>query len=180
MPLRLLAPVSRRSLTRAAAWDAYAGGMRLSESHSLPVPLADAWAALNDLDVLRQALPGCESLLEIADDEFVGEMAVPLGPATSRFTIYIHRRDVEAPRRCTLRFETRTAGGGGTGSAAFALSPEGDWASTLQVDADVAIDGLMAVIGASLIDVAARQMAALFFERLGAGALARRAAAPMP
>ena len=35
--------------------------MRLSESHSLPVPLADAWAALNDL----QVLPGCESLLEI-------------------------------------------------------------------------------------------------------------------
>lgn len=154
--------------------------MRLSESHPLPVPLVDAWAALNDLGVLRQALPGCESLLEIADDEFVGEMAVPLGLTTPRFTIYVHRRDLEAPRRCTLRFETRTAGGGGTGSAAFALTPAGADATTLQVDVDVEIDGLMAALGAPLIDVAARQMAALFFERLGAGALARRAAAPMP
>jgi carbon monoxide dehydrogenase subunit G len=153
--------------------------MRLSESHPLPVPLADAWAALNDLDVLRQAMPGCESLLEIADDEFVGEMAVTLGPATSRFTIYVQRRDVEAPRRCTLRFETRTAGGGGSGGAAFALTPTGDGASSLQVDVAITIDGLVAQIGAPLIDVAARQMAALFFERLTDCAVARRAAAPM-
>ena len=152
--------------------------MRLSESHLLPVPLADAWAALNDLDMLRQALPGCESLLEIADDEFVGEMAVPLGVTTSRFTIYVHRRDVEAPHRCALRFEARAAGAGGTGSAAFALAPDGDEATTLRVHVAVAIDGLMAQLGAPLIDVAARQMAALFLERLGA--LARRAAAPMP
>ncbi len=151
--------------------------MRLSESHSLPVPLADAWAALNDLQILRQALPGCESLLEIAPDEFVGEMAVPLGPATSRFTIYVHRRDIEAPCRCTLRFETRTAG---AGSAALALMPDGDEITTLQVDVAVEIDGPMARIGAPLIDVAARQMAALFFERLGACASARHAAAPMP
>ena len=154
--------------------------MRLSEIHSLPVPLADAWAALNDLQVLREALPGCESLLEIAPDEFVGEMAVPLGPATSRFTIYVHRRDIDAPHRCTLRFETRTAAAGGTGSASMALTPAGDEATTLQVDVAVEIDGLMARIGAPLIDVAARQMAALFLERLGACATARRAAAPMP
>ena len=154
--------------------------MRLSESHPLPVPLADAWAALNDLQVLREALPGCESLLEIAPDEFVGEMAVPLGPATSRFTIYVHRRDIEAPHRCTLRFETRTAAAAGTGSAAMALTPDGDEITTLQVDIAVEIDGLMARIGAPLIDVAARQMAALFFERLGACAAARHAAAPMP
>ena len=153
--------------------------MRLSESHSLPVPLADAWAALNDLDVLRLAVPGCESLLEIARDEFVGEMAVPLGLATSRFTIYVHRRDVDAPRGCTLRFETRTAGGGGTGNAAFALTSAGDEATTLQVDVDVAMGGLIAAIGAPLIDVAARQMAALFFDRVEACAVARRTAAPM-
>ena len=153
--------------------------MRLSESHSLPVPLADAWAALNDLQVLQQALPGCESLLEIAPDEFVGEMAVSLGPATSRFTIHVHRGDIEAPRRCTLRFETRTAAAGGTGSATMALTPEGDEITTLQVDVVVEVDGLMARLGAPLIDVAARQMAALFFERLGACAAARHAAAPM-
>lgn len=152
--------------------------MRLSQSHLLPVPLADAWAALNDLEVLRPALPGCESLLEIAPDEFVGEMAVPLGVTTSRFTIYVHRRDIEAPSRCTLRFESRTGAGGGRGSAMMALTPAGDGRTTLQVDVTVEIDGLMAQLGAPLIDAAAQQMAGLFFERLGV--LARRSAAPMP
>ena len=146
--------------------------MRLSESNSLPVPLADAWLALNDLHVLRQALPGCESLLEIAPDEFVGEMAVPLGLVTSRFTVYVHRRDIEAPHRCTLHFETRTPAGGGSGSAAMTLTPEGAEATTLQVDIAVAIDGLMGQFGAPLIDIAARQMAALFFARLRACAAA--------
>jgi carbon monoxide dehydrogenase subunit G len=154
--------------------------MRFSESHSLPVPPAEAWATMNDLHVLQQALPGCESLLEIAKDEFVGEMAVPLGLGTSRFTIYVHRRDIEAPHRCTLRFETRTPAGGGSGSAALALTPESADATTLQVDIAVEIGGLMGQIGAPLIDLAARQMAALFFERLDACAVAHRATAPMP
>ena len=156
--------------------------MRLSKSHSLPVPLADAWAALNDLHVLRHALPGCESLLEIAPDEFAGEMAVPLGLVTSRFTIYVHRRDIEAPRRCTLYFETRMpgAGAGGSGSAAMGLTPDGDDATSLQVDVDVRIDGLMAQLSAPLIDVVAHQMAGVFFERLRAGAVTRHAGAPMP
>jgi carbon monoxide dehydrogenase subunit G len=58
------------------------------------------------------------------------------------------------------------------------LASAGIGQATLQVDVDVEIDGLMAQLGAPLIDVAARQMAVLFFERLGT--LARRAAAPMP
>ena len=50
--------------------------MRLRQIHALPVPLDESWKALNDVDLLRRALPGCESLLEIAPNEFVAEMAV--------------------------------------------------------------------------------------------------------
>ena len=153
--------------------------MRLSESHLLPVPQPDAWAALNDLPVLRHALPGCETLLEIAPDEFVAEMAIPLGLATPHCTVYVHRRDIRAPHACTLHFETRTPGAGGTGSAALRLTPAGDDATTLQVDLAVTVDGLVAQLGGPLIDIAAHQMAALFFERLREGAIARHAGAPM-
>ena len=147
--------------------------MRLSDTHALPAPLADAWWALNDLDVLREALPGCEQLLEIARDEFVGEMAVPLGLTTSRFTVHVLRRDVVAPRRCTLQFQTRTSAAGGTGQAALALQADGADATRLQVDIAVEIEGLMAQLGAPLIEVAARQMLAQFLARLGAAASAR-------
>ena len=154
--------------------------MRLRESHVLPVPLPAAWAALNDLAVLREALPGCESLIEIAPDEFVGEMAVPLGPVTSRFTLHILRRDVDAPRACTLRFETRTTGASGIGEAALRLAPDDARATTLQADIAVEVDGLLGALGGPAIELAARHMAGQFFGRLRAAALARHAQAGMP
>jgi carbon monoxide dehydrogenase subunit G len=154
--------------------------MRLSERHALPVPLPAAWAALNDLAVLREALPGCESLIEIAPDEFVGEMAVPLGPVTSRFTLHILRRAVDAPRACTLRFETRTAGASGVGEAVLHLSPDAAGATTLQADIAVEVDGLLGTFGGPAIELAARGMAGEFFARLRAAALARDARARMP
>jgi|GEM_PF-1067853 len=154
--------------------------MRLCERHVLPVPLPAAWSALNDLDVLRDALPGCESLIEIAPDEFVGEMAVPLGLATSRFTLYVARRDVDAPRGCTLRFETRTAGTGGAGEAALRLAASADDATELHADIAIEIDGLLGTLGSPAIELAARRLAGEFFTRLRAAALARDARARMP
>jgi len=151
--------------------------MRLSENHVLPVPPAAAWAALNDLAVLRDALPGCESLIEIARDEFVGEIAVPLGLVTSRFTLYILRRDVDAPRACTLRFETRTTPASGTGEAALRLAPADAGTTALQADIAVEVAGLLGAVAAPAIELAARRMAGEFFARLGAAALARSARA---
>ena len=151
--------------------------MRLRERHLLPVPLPAAWEALNDLAVLRDALLGCEALFEIAPDEFVGEMAVPLGLVTSRFTLYIVRHDVDAPRACTLRFETRTAAASGTGEAALRLAPADAGATTLQADIAVDVEGLLGTLGAPAIELAARRMAGEFFARLGAAALARAARA---
>ncbi|MBW8758586.1 MAG: hypothetical protein JF586_13320 [Burkholderiales bacterium] len=147
--------------------------MRLSESHVLLVPPATAWAALNDLAVLRGALPGCESLIEIAEDEFVGEIAVPLGLLTSRFTLHILRRDVVPPLACTLRFETRSAPASGSGEAALRLAPADAGATTLQADIAVEVDGLPGTLGAPAIELVARHMAGEFFARLGAAALAR-------
>ena len=151
--------------------------MRLSESHTLPVPLDEAWAALNDVDVLRRALPGCESLVQIADDEFVAEMAVALGLTTSHLTVYIHRRDVHAPRRCGLHFEARTERTGGSGSAVLQLVPAGTAASTLHADISVAIEGVIGVLGSPLIELAAHEMASQFFQGLRALAAARHARA---
>ena len=147
--------------------------MRLSESHSLPVPLGNAWEVLNDVAILQRVLPGCQSLIEIARDEFVGEMAVPMGLATHHFTVYVHRRDIAAPRRCTLHFETRTGGTNGVGSAALSLAPEGSAATTLQADIEVMLDGVLGVLGEPLIELAAHEMARQFFEGLSGAASAR-------
>ena len=153
--------------------------MRLSESHNLPVPLDEAWTALNDVDMLRRALPGCESLQEIEPDEFVAEMAVPLGLTTSHLTVYVHRRDIQAPRRCALHFESRTERTGGTGSAVLNLVPAGTAASTLHADITVNIEGVIGVLGSPMIELAAHEMARQFFEGLRALAAARHARSRM-
>ncbi len=145
--------------------------MRLSERHSLPLPLDKAWSSLNDVATLRRALPGCESLVQLAADEFVAEMAVPMGLTTTRLTVYVHRRDIEAPQRCTLHFEARTDRTGGTGSAALQLAADGPSATTLHADIAVAIDGVIGVLGAPLIELAAHEMARQFFEGLRALAI---------
>ena len=149
--------------------------MRLSESHTLPVPLDEAWTALNDVAILRRALPGCESLEQVAADEFVAEMAVPMGLATTHLTVYVHRRDIEAPHRCTLHFESRTARTGGAGSAALRLLPEDAAGTRLLADITLAIEGVIGVLGAPLIELAAHEMARQFFEGLRALATARHA-----
>jgi carbon monoxide dehydrogenase subunit G len=155
--------------------------MHLSERQPLPVPLPLAWAALNELALLQQAIPGCESLLEIADDEFVGELALPMGPLTGHCTVYIHRREITAPHGCTLHFEASTAAAGGSGRAALRLSADSDEATTLQVDVELQVNGPFAPLAGPFVEVAARQMAAQFFERFRHGVVARHAAtAAMP
>ena len=149
--------------------------MRLSESHTLPVPLDEAWTALNDVALLGRALPGCDSLVQLAADEFVAEMAVAMGLTTTHLTVYVHRRDVEPPRRCTLHFEARTERTGGAGSAVLQLVPAGNAASTLHADISVEIEGVIGVRGPPRIELAAHEMASQFFQGLRALAVARHA-----
>jgi carbon monoxide dehydrogenase subunit G len=149
--------------------------MQLRENHSLPVPLAAAWAALNDLVVLQQAIPGCESLVETAADAFDAAMAMPMGPLTTRFTTHILRREVDAPHSCTLHFKASMMAASAAGSAVMHLRANGSAASTLRIDIDVCIDGMLGQWGSGLIDLAAQQMADQFFTRFRSGAIARHA-----
>ena len=143
--------------------------MRLRETRSLPVPLDEAWGALNDLALLQWAIPGCESLVQTGTDTFDAAMALPVGLLTTRFTTRLRRADVDAPHGCTMHFEARTLAAGGTGQARMRLVADGDEATTLDVDIDVRIDGPVAQFGASFIDIAAQRIADEFFDRFVAG-----------
>ena len=75
--------------------------------------------------------------------------------------------------RCTLHFETRTGHTDGVGSAALQLVPDSPTSTTLQVDIAVTLDGVLGVLGAPLIELAAHEMARQFFQGLRALASAR-------
>ncbi len=148
--------------------------MQLSDHHSLPVSIAQAWAALNDLALLQQAIPGCESLVQTDEDRFDATMAMPVGPLTTRFIAHLRRCDVDEPHGCTLHFDADSMGVRGAGSAGMRLRGEGDAVTTLSYDLIVQVDGLIARLGSSVVDLAAQHMARQFFERFCSGLIARQ------
>ncbi len=152
--------------------------MQLRATRSLPVPLAEAWSALNDLALLQWSIPGCESLAPTGADTFDAVMALglPAGLLATRFTTHLRRADVDAPHGCTMHFEAATLAARGAGEARMRLVADGPEATTLQVDIDVRIEGAVAQFGTALVDVAARRIADEFFDRFVAGLGERHAA----
>ena len=152
--------------------------MQLRETRTLPVPLARAWAALNDLALLQQAIPGCESLVQTGDDAFDATMALPAGPLTTRFVTHLRRTDIDAPNACGLLFDARTMGGNGSGRADMRLKAAGRAATTLDVAITVEIEGALAQLGNALVELASQHMADEFFDRFVAGLDEQQAGAP--
>lgn len=157
--------------------------MTLSDRQSLPVPFAEAWAALYDLGLLQDALPGCESLEETGAGAFVAVLAVPVGPLTARVDARLRRRDAAAPARgrasrgFTLLFDADAVGARAQGAVEVCLRAAGRSATTLHYALEVEVAGAVAQLGAPFIDAVAGRLAQQFFARLRDGLVARRAAA---
>ena len=141
--------------------------MQLQGVRIIPAPVAATWTALNDPDVLKSCIAGCESLERTADDAYAAVVAVKVGPVSARFRGNLKMTNVEAPNRYTINFDGQGGVAGfGKGSADVALAPEGpDGAQTrLSYDAKAQVGGKLAQIGARLIDAAAGKIAEDFFK----------------
>lgn len=143
--------------------------MELSQRVWIPVRQALVWQALNDPDVLKQCLPGCESFDAVADPvgdtEFEVVLIAKVGPVKAKFKGEVILTDVQAP----VSYQISGVGKGGVagfakGAAEVSLKSSDDGESTLmsyQVTASVG--GKLAQIGSRLVTGAARKMAADFF-----------------
>ena len=157
--------------------------MTLSDRQTLPVPLAEAWAALSDLALLQDALPGCESLEETGAGAFVAVLALAVGPLTARVDARLRRREADPPsrgrasRRFTLLFDADAAGGRAQGEVEVSLRAAGRATTTLDYALEVEVAGAVAQLGAPFVDAVAARIAQQFFGRLRDGLAARRAAA---
>lgn len=141
--------------------------MQLQGERIIPAPVAATWAALNDPEVLKACIAGCESLERTADDAYVAVVAVKVGPVSARFRGNLKMTNIDAPNRYTINFDGQGGVAGfGKGSADVALLPEGpDGARTrLGYDAKAQVGGKLAQVGARLIDAAAGKIAEDFFK----------------
>ncbi|MET0519896.1 MAG: carbon monoxide dehydrogenase subunit G [Burkholderiaceae bacterium] len=154
--------------------------MQLSGQENLPVPQAQAWAALNDIELLRRSIAGCESLTPIgADDggEYEALLSVSIGPVKARFKGRLKLSDLQPPSSYQIAFEgSGGAAGHGKGTAQVRLETLGPAETRLHYTVVASVGGKIAQIGSRLVDMAAQKMAGDFFAAFNAALRERHAA----
>ncbi|WP_454719972.1 MULTISPECIES: CoxG family protein [Cupriavidus] len=144
--------------------------MEMTQSRQLPVAQQAAWEALNDTALLKQCIPGCESIEPDGDagNAYLLALTAAVGPVKARFKGRMALQDVQAPDSYTIQFDGQGgAAGFGKGSARVTLAP-GDGHTLLTYTVHAQVGGKIAQIGSRLVDAAARKMADAFFDRFTA------------
>ncbi|MGY8523607.1 CoxG family protein [Paracidovorax citrulli] len=137
--------------------------MEMTQSQRLPVPQAQAWAALNDTELLKRCIPGCESMEPDGDNAWLVALTAAIGPVKARFRGRMALQDIQAPDSYTIAFDGQGgAAGFGKGTASVKLEPDGD-ETVLSYAVHAQVGGKIAQIGSRLVDGAARKMADSFF-----------------
>jgi carbon monoxide dehydrogenase subunit G len=141
--------------------------VRIQGEHRLAAARQSVWLALNDTDVLRACIPGCQSLHRISDTVIEAVVAAQLGPVKAPFATRIELKDLDAPRAYTLVGEGKSAAGFGRGETRVTLE-EIDGTTTLRYVAELKLGGKLAQVGARLLDGATRKLADEFFSQFAA------------
>ncbi len=139
--------------------------MDMTGTQRIEAPREVVWAALNDPDVLRQCIPGCESMERTGDNGFAAKAVLKIGPVKASFSGQVTLSDIDPPNGYTISGE----GNGGVagmakGGATVKLTEESEGVTLLTYDVKSQISGKIAQLGSRLIDATAKKLAAEFFE----------------
>jgi carbon monoxide dehydrogenase subunit G len=155
--------------------------MKITGETLIPAPQQAVWQALNDPAILRQSIPGCESLEQTSDHSFKAIVSSRIGPIAARFSGNVKLSDLDPPNSYTLTGEgTGGAAGAAKGVAKVRLEP-GEGGTRLLYDVDAQITGKLAQIGSRVVEAAAKMLAGQFFDRFGKAVVgAATPGAPLP
>jgi uncharacterized protein len=139
--------------------------MKMSGERVIPAPQARVWEALNDPEVLRQSVPGCQEMVKHSPTEFSAKVQAKVGPVKANFTGDVTLSDLDPPNSYRISGQgTGGAAGFAEGGADVRLENVGGQ-TKLVYDVDAKVGGKLAQIGSRLIDSTARKMADDFFRR---------------
>ena len=142
--------------------------MDMTGEFRIPASREAVWKALNDPEVLKRSIAGCEELEKTSDTEFTAKVTAKVGPVKARFAGKVTLSDLDPPNGYTITGEGQGgAAGFAKGGAKVRLEPDGD-GTLLKYTVNAAIGGKLAQIGARLIDGAAHKMAEEFFASFAA------------
>ncbi|MDJ0948407.1 MAG: carbon monoxide dehydrogenase subunit G [Alphaproteobacteria bacterium] len=142
--------------------------MDMTGEYRIAAPAQTVWDALNDPEILKQAIPGCQELNKVSDTEFNAKVKAKVGPVSAAFAGAVQLSNVNPPASYTISGEGKGgAAGFAKGSADVALAPDGD-GTLLSYKVHAAVGGKLAQIGSRIVDGAARKMADEFFSNFKA------------
>ncbi len=137
--------------------------MDLSGEYRIPADREAVWRALNDPEVLKQCIPGCEELEKVSDTEFTAKVTSKVGPVRAKFKGKVTLSELDPPKSYKISGEGQGgAAGFARGGATVSLAEDGD-VTVLSYTADAQVGGKLAQIGSRLIAVTARKLADEFF-----------------
>ncbi len=142
--------------------------MDMTGSQRIEAPREKVYAALNDVDVLRQCIPGCEEIQKVSDTEMNAKVTLRIGPVKASFTGKVTLSDLDPPNGYTITGEGQGGMAGfAKGGAKVTLVADGD-ATFLNYVVNADIGGKIAQLGGRLIDGTSKKLAGDFFEKFGA------------
>jgi hypothetical protein len=137
--------------------------MDMTGEYRIPAPRDKVWAALNDPEILKASIPGCQSLERVSEREFTARVVAKVGPVKSTFNGNVVLGNINAPESYTISGEGKGgAAGFAKGGADVRLAEDGD-ATLLRYTAKADVGGKLAQLGSRLIDGTAKKMADEFF-----------------
>ncbi len=138
--------------------------MEMTGQQLIPASQQDTWNALNDPEILKACVPGCESIDLIAENEYQVLMVARVGPVSAKFKGKLSLSDLDPPNSYAIAFEGQGGGAGfGKGGAQVSLAQEAD-GTRLTYKVKASVGGKLAQIGSRLVDAAARKLSDDFFK----------------
>ena len=142
--------------------------MQINGEYTVPADVDTVWKALNDPEVLKLCIKGCEHIEKKTDTEFAAKVTSKIGPVKAKFDVEIELSNLEPPHKYTL------SGGGKGGVVGFAkgqadiqLTEVEQGQTNINYEAGIQASGKLAQVGSRLFVGATRKIAAEFFETFG-------------
>jgi carbon monoxide dehydrogenase subunit G len=155
--------------------------MEMTGEFRIPAPRERVWQGLNDPEILKQAIPGCQTIEKVSDTEFTAKVVAKVGPVKATFGGKVNLTDLDPPKAYTISGEgTGGVAGFAKGSAKVHLDADGSEATMLHYEVQAHVGGKLAQIGSRLIDATSRKMADDFFARFAAVVAPEPAVSPQP
>tara|TARA_B100001029_G_C14944355_1_gene385034 strand:- start:152 stop:736 length:585 start_codon:yes stop_codon:yes gene_type:complete len=136
--------------------------MKLSGSYQINLEKQKVWEALNDPEVLKKSIPGCEEFIKNSETEFTATATNKIGPFNASFTGEIKLEQINAPNSYVIQGSGNSPVGFASGEAKVKLE-DFEEGTKLFYEVDANVGGKIAQVGSRLIDMTAKKMADIFF-----------------